>query len=174
MAAIDPSEPAKHRGSGERGSKSRSTLKVIYSPTRDDDDDAYIRALQDGVESDGLSDEEDESSDDEEENGGPSDLTKASKTKKNAAAQKLLESLAEQSSDDESDDEMELDSALPKINGDVAISKKPKGKGKAKATSTDEAGSENSDEDSMEEVVLCTLDSEKVCIVRFKIQKASY
>ncbi|KAG8532689.1 uncharacterized protein KY384_002566 [Bacidia gigantensis] len=179
MAAIDPSaKPKTIRGAGSDASH-RTTLKMAYdmSAPRDDeseasdDEDEYIRALQDGVESDGLSDEDDEdeeSSDDEEQNGGPSDPSKSKKARKEAAAQSLLKALKEQDSADESDGDMDVDN-LPKVNGVNGKSEAHKGKGKAKAEINDIIGGEDEEDsedinestDGMQEVVLCTLDTQK-------------
>lgn len=167
MAALDPSAPTKKTAAINKNTPLRSTLKLIYSPIRDDsdDEDAYMRALQDGVESDGLSDEEDASLGDEETNGGPSDLSKSSQAKKDVAAKRLMDSLAAQDTD-ESDSEMNLETGSPKTNGDAIISKASKGKAKAKVSLLDEDESDDSGTALTTEVVLCTLDTTKVSRVR--------
>ena len=174
MAAIDPSAAPEHFGTTNGDTKSRATLKLIYdtNPGQDSDseegseeDAEYLRALLAGRESEEEDEEEDDesSSDEEEKNGGPSDPSKTKKARKEAALQQMLKALAEAQND--SEDEMEMDDS-PQLNGLSKTSKVNKGKGKAVAEdledeSLGEDGSENS-MDGMEEVVVCTLDPEKV------------
>lgn len=165
MAAIDPSAPAESDAAGDADTPARATLKLIRQPPgMDDEDDSegesdeedYLNALLGGADSEDE-DDEDESSDDEEEvNGGPSDPAKSKKARKEAAVEQLKQALANEES-------MELDGP----NGVNGIS--PKGnKGKAKATG-DEEDSDDDDEDDddedleLEEFVICTLDTGKVC-----------
>ena len=171
MAAIDPSTKARHADVTNDDQPSRATLKMVFDPSGggtddsedSDDEDAYLKALQDGVESDGLSDEEDEDSEDEEQNGGPSDPSKSTKARKEAAAQSILDALEHQESDEENKDAMDTDQT-PKVNG-LANSNASKGKGKAKVEDDeDEQDSESeSAAERLEEVVICTLDTSKVC-----------
>ena len=171
MAAIDPSAAPEHSGTLNGDTKPRATLKLVYDadPGHDSDSDEgsdeeeeYLKALLAGRESEDE-DEDESSSDDEEKNGGPSDPSKSKKARKEAAVLKMMKAIAE--GQDASEDEMDLDGS-PKMNG---LSKKPtanKGKGKAVAEDLeDESLGEDDTEDSMdgmEEVVVCTLDPEKV------------
>ncbi|KAL2264385.1 hypothetical protein VTK26DRAFT_4853 [Humicola hyalothermophila] len=149
MAAIDPTAAPETDGQGNTPSVPRSTLKIIKMKSGDDDeeDEDYLQSLLGG----GDDDDEDESDeDDEEANGGPSDPSKSKKARREAAIKKLLEATKE-----ESDDEMQDADAKP--NG-------AKNKGKAKASDEDEEESEDEDKDeelSMEQFVVCTLDSER-------------
>ena len=174
MAAIDPSAKAEHTGTANVAAPPRATLKMVYDPSGPSDDSSddseeeenYLKELLEGRESDGLSDEdgEDESSDDEDSNGGPSDPSKSKKARKEAAAQELIKALAEQNEDNDSEDQMEVDGS-PKMNGITknAVASKGKGKAKVEASEQDEEDDDSEDAmDGMEEVVLCTLDPEKV------------
>ena len=177
MAAIDPTAEPKTTGTTNTKAPPRATLKMLYEPTRpasddsdsdeeEDDEDEWIKAIMDGRESDGLSDEDDEeeseedSSEDDEKNGGPSDPAKSKKARKEAAAEQLIAALSGRTDEDESEDGMEVDDS-PKVNG---VTKKPKmftGKGKAKI---DEDEDDEDDEDleiGVQEMVICTLDPEK-------------
>lgn len=156
MAAIDPSAPPEHNGVVNGDSPVRATLKIIYDPlglgvgegSEGSDDENYLKALLEGND-----DDEDESSDEEEKNGGPSDPTKSRKARKQAAAEQMMNALAADDSDDEMDD----------VSGDNGTLSK-KNKGKAKANLTDEEDSDEVEaDDSMEELVICTLDPAKVC-----------
>lgn len=174
MAAIDPSAAPEHTGIVHGDTKSRATLKLVYdaNPGQDSDSDEgsdeeedYLKALLAGRESESEDeDEEDESSsDDEEKNGGPSDPSKTKKARREAAMLQMMKALAEASNDGE--DEMDVEGS-PQVNGLSKKSKANKGKGKAVAEdSEDESLGEDDTEDSMdgmEEVVVCTLDPEKV------------
>ena len=175
MAAIDPSAKIKHTGIANGNAPPRATLKMVYDPSGPSDEDLedsdsegsdeYLKSLIDGRESDGLSDEDDEdkSSAEEEKNGGPSDPSKLKKARKEAAAQKFLDALAEQSNDKDEDGELELDQK-PKVNGITKPSVAQKGKGKEKAAISDKEDEEDVEgtANGMEEVVICTLDPEKV------------
>lgn len=172
MAAIDPSAAPEHTGTVNGDIKSRATLKLIYdtnlgqnSDSDEDEEDQYLNNLLAGRESgDEDEDEDDESSsDDEERNGGPSDPSKTKKARKEAAMQQMMKALAEAQND--SEDEMDM-SGSPRMNGMSKKGKVDKGKGKAVADDAEgESLGENDSEDSMdgmEEVVVCTLDPEKV------------
>ncbi|KAL8715676.1 MAG: hypothetical protein Q9225_006322 [Loekoesia sp. 1 TL-2023] len=168
MAAIDPSAEPEHTGTVNGDTIPRATLKLVYdrSGSADDEDseagsedgadeENFLKALLQGKESDeDDEDEEDESSsDDEEINGGPSDPSKSKKARRQAAAEQLMKALAEA----ESEDEMDVDG----VNG-ASSKKRNKGKGKAMSEEDEEDSEEEEDDDSrMEEVVVCTLDSQK-------------
>ena len=178
MAAIDPGAAPEHSDTTNGDVKPRATLKLVYdtNPGQDSDSDEdreedaeYLRALLGGGGSDEEDEDEDEAEDDEssndeeEKNGGPSDPSKTKKARKEAALQQMMKALAEAQDDDE--DEMEMNDS-PQANGLSKNSKVNKGKGKAVADffgdeSLGEDGSEDSI-DGMEEVVVCTLDPEKV------------
>lgn len=101
---------------------------------------------------DGQEDEDEELSDEEEVNGGPSDPSKTKKPNK----LDIVKAIAEQESGDDEDDaeeEAAAKSALMKIM-----------KGKGKASDEDDGELHDDDEDSLEleEIVICTLDPEKV------------
>lgn len=175
MAAIDPSAAPEHTGSVNGDTKSRATLKLVYdaNPGQDSENDSdegseeeeeILKALlAAGRESEDEDEDEDEepSSDDEEKNGGPSDPSKTKKARKEAAMQQLMEALKAQNEDE---DEMEVHKSA-KVNGVIKQSKANNGKGKGKATAEDLEDESLEDEDSidgMEEVVVCTLDPERV------------
>lgn len=175
MAAIDPSAVPEHTGITNGDAPARATLKIVYNPAGPDDIDSedsedegdYLKALLEGRESDGLSDEDDDdesSDDDEEKNGGPSDPSKSKKARKEAALQEMIKALAE-NSDADSEDEMDVD-GLVGMNGKGKDPKMKKGKGKATDLDEDEASAdEDDDEDfteSMRELIVCTLDPHKV------------
>jgi FK506-binding nuclear protein len=159
MAAIDPSADA-IEGDGDHKTP-RATLKIITLAEDDEDDDDWEDEDGDDVDSLrarlreagvlGSEDDSDLSEDDEsveETNGGPSDPAKSKAAKREALAKKLKEEAAAE--------EMEIDQMT---NG--------KSKGKAKAVNGDisEDDSEGDSEDGVdvdEELVLCTLDPEKV------------
>ena len=174
MAAIDPSAAPEHSGTVNGDTKPRATLKLVYdaNPGHDSDSDEgsdeeeeYLKALLAGRESEDEDEDEDDesSSDDEEKNGGPSDPSKSKKARKEAAMLAMMKAIAE--GQDASEDEMDVDGS-PKVNGLSKKSEANKGKGKAVAQDLeDESLGENDTEDSMdgmEEVVVCTLDPEKV------------
>ena len=181
MAAIDPSAAPEHTGTVNGDTRPRATLKLVYdtNPGQDtdsddgsDEEEEQLRALLAGRESEDESEDDESSSDDEEKNGGPSDPSKTKKARKEAALQEMIKALAETQNDSES--EMDVDE-LPQVNGTSKKPKMDKGKGKAIAgDSEDESPGENETEDSMdgmEEVVVCTLDPEKVgdcmCFIYF-------
>jgi FK506-binding nuclear protein len=162
MAAIDPdAEPQVD----ESHKVPRATLKLIRVPMdfdeddEDDDEDyeegdieaiaARLRAAGALPEADSDMSDSDES--ENEKNGGPSDPAKSKKAKQAALTKKLQQDL-------EADD-MEIDDSMTNgVNG--------KSKGKAKVTEDDlseEDSDEEDDEDEeIEELVLCTLDPERV------------
>lgn len=160
MAAIDPSASPKHSDTANGDVPARATLKIIYDPTGPLDEDDDEDSSQDSDERRYLEtlindDDEDESeSEEEEKNGGPSDPSKTAKARKQAAAEQMMKAIA----DNDSDNEMSIDGD-PKTNG--ALSKIQKGKGKA--TEEDEEDSDNEyNVDGLDELVLCTLDPDKV------------
>ena len=168
MAALDPSAAPKYTGTVNDDTKPRATLKLVYNtiPGPDSDSDEgsdekedYLKALLAGRATEDEDEEDESSSDDEEKNGGPSDPSKTKKARKEAAVQQMMKALAE-ASDDGKEDES------PQVNGFSQKSKANKGKGKAVAeVSEDESLGGDDIEDStdgMEEVVVCTLDPEKV------------
>ena len=139
MAAIDPDEAPDHE-EGIDPSKPRATLKLIRPPPDMD--------LDESDEED--DDEEEEDSDDEETNGGPSDKEKARKLKEAAALKDMEEEDDDDDDDDDDDEEFDLQ---------AAISKLVKGKGPA----TDDDDDDESDEGlDIDEMVVCTLDPERV------------
>lgn len=154
MAAIDPTAVV---GDGPV----RATLKLIrvQDDDEDEDDDDFdpdnIEELRAKLLADGVLGSDDESGDSEddsedEKNGGPSDPAKSKQAKREALQKKLQE---------EADaEEMEIDQLTNGVNG-------TKGKGKAltdDASDDSEDEDEDDDEDEPEELVLCTLDPEKV------------
>ena len=159
MAAIDPSAPPKHSDTANGDVPARATLKLIYDPTGpfgDDDDDSSQdsdeRLYMDSLIQDGDEDESD--SEEEGRNGGPSDPSKRAKARKQAAAEQMMKAIAE----NESDNEMSIDGDSG-ING--VLSKTNKGKGKATEEDEEDSDAEHSI-DGLDEMVLCTLDPEKV------------
>ncbi|KAH7035167.1 uncharacterized protein B0I36DRAFT_89010 [Microdochium trichocladiopsis] len=151
MAALDPTEAPEADEDGNIPNVPRATLKLIrqrYSDLDEELDDEYLQAMM-GGDDDSDSDEDDE---DDEPNGGPSDPAKSKKAKQAAALRKLIEAAQ---AEEESDEEM-ADGEKP--NGTGKVSKK----GKEPATSSDE-DEEDDEEDGldMEELVLCTLDTER-------------
>ena len=174
MAAIDPSATPEHTDTGtlDGETRPRATLKLVYdtnpgeeeeSDEEFDEEDEQLRDLLAGPEYVDEDEDDNSSSDDEEKNGGPSDPSKTKKARTEAAMRQMVKALAEAQGDGES--EMDVDQS-PQINGASTKSKVNKGKGKAVAgDSEDESLGENDTEDSMdgmEEVVVCTLDPEKV------------
>lgn len=139
MAAIDPDETPELED-GVDPSRPRATLKIIRPPPGLDLDE----------EEDDEDDEDDEEdSDDEETNGGPSDKEKARKLKEAAALKDMMEDDDEED-DDEDDEEFDLQAAISKLV-------------KGKAPATDDDDDDESDEGlDVDEMVVCTLDPEKV------------
>ncbi|KAI1504428.1 hypothetical protein F5X99DRAFT_372339, partial [Biscogniauxia marginata] len=153
MAALDPTEAPEADEDGNIPNVPRSTLKLIRKrPSLDNLDSDYLDRLMGG---DSDDDDEDEDEDDEDEpNGGPSDPSKSKKAKKEAALKKLI---AAAQKDEDSDEEMGDDNAKP--NGTTKANKK----GKEPATSSDDDDDESIDSSGLEieELVLCTLDTER-------------
>ncbi|KAI0486054.1 hypothetical protein F4859DRAFT_502451 [Xylaria cf. heliscus] len=150
MAALDPTEPPEADEDGNIPNVPRSTLKLIRKRASldADMDDDYLQQLMAGDDDD--EEDSDENEDDDEPNGGPSDKAKSKKAK--AEALKKLIAAAEA---EDSDEDMDDDDAKP--NG------KPSKKGKEPATSSDDDDDESvSSEDlEIEELVICTLDTER-------------
>ncbi|KAF2965366.1 hypothetical protein GQX73_g8195 [Xylaria multiplex] len=151
MAALDPTEPPEADEDGNIPSVPRSTLKLIrkrasLNPDFGTLDDDYLQQLM-GGDSDEDSDEGD---DDDEPNGGPSDKAKSKKAKAEALKKLIAAANAE-----DSDEEMDDDDAKP--NG------KANKKGKEPATSSDDDDDESTSSSDMEieELVICTLDTER-------------
>jgi FK506-binding nuclear protein len=150
MAAIDPTAEPETDGQGSVPSVPRSTLKIYKANVDGDDEDEedYLERLMGGED-----DESDES--DEEANGGPSDPSKSKKARREAAIKKLLAATQE-------DSDAEMEDVKP--NG-------AKNKGKGKASVAEEEESDDEDEEDldfdMEEYVVCTLDTERVCFTHF-------
>jgi FK506-binding nuclear protein len=149
MAALDPTEPPEADEDGNIPNVPRSTLKLIrrrVSPDEDVDEDFLERFLAN------QDDDDDSEDDDDEPNGGPSDKAKSKKAKAEA-----LKKLIAAANEEGSDEEMEDGDAKP--NG-----AKPSKKGKEPATSSDDDDDESisSDDMEIEELVVCTLDTERV------------
>ena len=170
MAAIDPSAAPERTGTLDGDTRPRATLKLVYdtnpgedSDEESDEEDEQLRALLAGRDSENEDEDDESSSDDEEKNGGPSDPSKTKKARKEAAMLQMMKALAE--AQDDSETEMNVDES-PQTNGASKTLKANKGKGKAIAEdSEDESLGEIDTGDSMdgmEEVVVCTLDPEKV------------
>jgi Nucleoplasmin-like domain len=150
MAALDPSaEPEFQKGDTKK--TPRATLKLIRVPADlyedDDSEDSDYEMEDDEDEGENSSDE-----DKDEVNGGPSDPSKMKKSSKLDLVKAIAEQDSEEDEDDESDEEAAAKSALMKIM---------KGKGKAVGAG-DEASDDEEDSLELEEVVICTLDPEKV------------
>ena len=153
MAAIDPTVQA-------LDGPARATLKLIrvQDDDEDDEDDDFdpdnIEELRAKLLADGVLGSDDDSEDEEsedEKNGGPSDPQRSKQAKRDALQKKLQE--------DADAEEMEIDQLSKSVNGS-------KGKGKA-LVSDDDDDSEDSDlddDDEPEELVLYTLDPDKVCM----------
>jgi len=144
MAALDPSAEPEADDEGKVPSVHRSTLKIIKANSEGDEDEEADDYLQDLLA--GGDDEEDS---DEEENAGPSDPSKTKKARQEAAIKKLIAATKA-----DSDDEM----------ADAGAKKSKKGKGKA--TEEDEEESDEDDDLELEDYVVCTLDTERVCALR--------
>ncbi|KAI0914699.1 hypothetical protein F4823DRAFT_188651 [Ustulina deusta] len=150
MAALDPTEPPEADEDGNIPSLPRSTLKLVRKRASLDDDldDDYLQKLMAGSSDDEDSDEDD---DDDEPNGGPSDKAKSKKAKAEAL-KKLIAAAEAEGSDDEMDD------------GDAKVNGKGNKKGKEPATSSDDDDDDESISSSdmeIEELVVCTLDTER-------------
>ena len=169
MAAIDPSTAPKHTDLANGDGPPRATLKIIYAPVTTEEDSDSDEDTQDTMRLQGLlgndseddEDDDESSSDDEEKHGGPSDPTKSKKARKEAAAAEMLKALKQEDSGENMDDT----SSSPVANGLPS----KKNKGKAKAILPEESESEDDmDEDNeageLQELVLCTLGPNHVCI----------
>ncbi|KAK5945972.1 peptidylprolyl isomerase fpr3 [Knufia obscura] len=145
MAAIDPSEEPDLEAAEDK-TKGRATLKLVRVPAE---------MLDDSEDDDDFEDiDDDEESDEEEGNGGPSD--RKSKSKKLAKAED--EDDEDEDMDDDSADEAAAEALLAKI-----MKSEKKGKSKAVDGEVDDESDDTSDEGTgIDEVVLCTLDSEKI------------
>lgn len=150
MAALDPTEPPEADEDGNIPSIPRSTLKLIRKrPSLDDGiDEDYLEQLMAG------DDEDDSEDDDDEPNGGPSDKAKSKKAKIEA-----LKKFIAAANESDSDEEME--------DGDKTNGTKTKKKGKEPATSSDDEDDESisSEDMEIEELVICTLDTERVSLL---------
>lgn len=148
MAAIDPSEEPDLEAAEDK-TKGRATLKLVRVPAE---------MLDDSEDDDDFEDiDDDEESDEEEGNGGPSD--RKSKSKKLAKAED--EDDEDEDMDDDSADEAAAEALLAKI-----MKSEKKGKSKAVDGEVDDESDDTSDEGTgIDEVVLCTLDSEKVRLI---------
>ncbi|KAI2470006.1 hypothetical protein F4781DRAFT_391958 [Annulohypoxylon bovei var. microspora] len=152
MAALDPTEAPEADEEGNIPTVPRATLKIIRRrPSLDDElDDEYLDQLMGGSSDE---DDDDDDDDDDEPNGGPSDPSKSKRARQAAALQKLIQAAKQE---EDSDEEMGDDA---KLNG-VKVSKK----GKEPATSSDDEDDDDSvgSEDlELEELVVCTLDTER-------------
>ncbi|KAI1341502.1 hypothetical protein F5Y15DRAFT_376293 [Xylariaceae sp. FL0016] len=151
MAALDPTEEPEADEDGNIPPVPRSTLRIIRKrPSLDDElDDEYLEQLMAG----GSDDDSEEDDEDDESNGGPSDPSKSKKAQKEAALKRLI--AAAQAEDE--DEEM-ADGDAKKSNG-IKSSKK----GKEPATSSDEDDDESVDSSDLEieDLVVCTLDTER-------------
>ena len=172
MAALDPSAAPEHTGTANGNQPPRATLKLVYDTMIDEEDDAerkqMLKALMGAQEDDNEDEEDDEdedeesSADDEEKNGGPSDPSKTKRARKQAAVAQLLKSF--QNGVDVSSEDLDDVPEPPKVNG--VLPKIDKGKGKAAADAMEESSSdEDKEEEDMKELVLCTLDTNQVCLV---------
>ncbi|GAW18234.1 hypothetical protein ANO14919_077080 [Xylariales sp. No.14919] len=151
MAALDPTEPPEADEDGNIPSVPRSTLKLIRkraSLDRDfgEMDEDYLQQLMAGDD-----DEDSDEDDDDEPNGGPSDKAKSKKAKAEAL-KKLIAAAEAEDSDEEMDD------------GDAKPNGKSNKKGKEPATSSDDDDDDesiSSNDIEIEELVVCTLDTER-------------
>lgn len=144
MAAIDPDAMPEYADDADSSKPPRATLKIIRPPPGmelDDDEEDEDYSDED--------DEDEESDDDDESNGGPSDPAKARLAKQAARLRELEDAMDED--DDESDGDVDLKAAISKLI-----------KGKGRLTDDDDDASEDSEDLELEEVVVCTLDPEKV------------
>lgn len=140
MAAIDPDAVPEFEDEAHANKAPRATLKIIRPPPGLDYEDS----------ADDEDDEDDES--DDEANGGPSDPARKKRAMLEAALKNMDDGMDEDDEDEDDDDE---DTDLA-----AAISKLVKGKGRA----TDDDDSDSDEDLELEEVVICTLDPERVCL----------
>ncbi|KAI1329637.1 hypothetical protein F5Y16DRAFT_91591 [Xylariaceae sp. FL0255] len=153
MAALDPTEPPQVDEDGNIPNVPRATLKLVRKrPSLDDDlDDDYLDQLMAGNLDDDDDDDDDDSDGDDEPNGGPSDKGKSKKAKEEA----LKKLIAAAQEEEDSDEEMDDDEAKP--NGT-----KSSKKGKEPATSSDDDDDDSISSDmEIEELIVCTLDTER-------------
>lgn len=165
MAAINPSEAPEADDEGNVPENPRSTLLLIRKrPSLDDElDDEYLDKLMGVGSSDDEDDDDyDDSDDDDEPNGGPSDPSKSKKARQEAALQKLIQA----AQDEEDSDEEMGDDVKPKANGIAKSSKK----GKQPAVSSDDEDDDSIDSDTIEldQLVICTLDTQRVCLYPYQ------
>ncbi|KAK7756699.1 peptidylprolyl isomerase fpr3 [Diatrype stigma] len=160
MAAIDPTDPPQADEDGNIPSVPRATLKIVrprFPDMMDElDDDRLQRLMYGSDDSDDDSDDDSKNGDDEP-NGGPSDPAKTKKARREAALKKLIEAAQ---AEEDSDEEM-ADGGAKKTNG---TAKKVNKKGKKPATSSDEDSDEDDEDDEevdWQELVVCTLDTER-------------
>lgn len=144
MAAIDPDAMPEFSEDFDSDKAPRATLKIVRPPPGMDYDD------NESDDDDYEDVDSDEESSDDESNGGPSDPVKQKKALKAAALKDLEDAMDEDDDEDDGDDDLK-----------AAISKLIKGKGKALDDHDDE-GSDASSDLELEEVVVCTLDPERV------------
>ncbi|KAI1810557.1 hypothetical protein GGS20DRAFT_169299 [Poronia punctata] len=151
MAALDPTEPPEADEDGNIPNIPRSTLKLIRRRVSPEDEEVDEDLLNRLLANHNDDDEDSDDDDDDEPNGGPSDKAKSQKAKAEALKKLIAAANAE-----DSDEEMDDDDAKP--NGT-----KSSKKGKEPATSSDEDDDESisSDDLEIEELVVCTLDTER-------------
>lgn len=162
MAALDPTEPPEADEDGNIPNVPRATLKIVrqrYPDLDEELDDEYLEKLMGGGSSDDDDDEDDD--DEEESNGGPSDPAKSKKAKQAAALKKLIAAAQEEAESDDDEDEEMADAAAGKTNG---VKKAKKGKEPATSSDDDDDESVDSEDLDMEDFVICTLDTERVCL----------
>ncbi|KAI0195958.1 hypothetical protein F4808DRAFT_324802 [Astrocystis sublimbata] len=150
MAALDPTEPPEADEDGNIPSVPRSTLKLVRKRVILDDgmDVDDLRQMMVGDDSESDSDE-----DDDEPNGGPSDKAKSKKAKVEAL-KKLIAAANEE------DDDEEMEDAKP--NGKAGKARKGKEPATSDEDDDDESVSDDDDDDDdIEELVICTLDTER-------------
>jgi FK506-binding nuclear protein len=158
MAAIDPTEEPMYDEDDTEKKAPRATLKIVRIPgdffgddeddseDDEDDEDDSMGLLN------GLSDDSEEDSEEEEVNGGPSEPKRA----------KALKAVDEDDAEDD-DEDMDEKSDAEDAAAIAALKKIMKGKAKAEGSDDEEDDLED-DEDplELEEIVVCTLDPEKV------------
>lgn len=154
MAAIDPTEEPVYDEDDTEKKSARSTLKIVRVPGDmfgDDEDDSEDDDEMDLL--NGLGEDSEDDSDEEEVNGGPSEPKKA----------KADKAEIEEEDDDDEDDEDMKDVSDDDAQAIAALKKIMKGKGKAiDDGSDDDEDDEEEDPLELEEVVVCTLDPERV------------
>jgi FK506-binding nuclear protein len=153
MAAIDPTAEPVYDLEDEKRIP-RATLKLVRLPIESYGDDS-------DEEDSGEDSEDDDLINQEQVNGGPSNPSKAKKTIKGNVVQSLI---GQDSEDDDSEQGLsDAKSALRKLL---------KGKDKATGEGTSDLDDDDDDDKSeLEEVVICTLDPEKVLLHFNKLRK---